>query len=87
MNAPLPQGALTPAGTDTLRLRVQAIRYEAEGIHAFELVDPSGAPLPEVAAGAHVDVHLGGGLMRSYSRSCGCTSAAASVRCSRCAPA
>jgi vanillate O-demethylase ferredoxin subunit len=67
VNAPLPQGALAPAGSDTLRLRVQGIRYEAEGIHAFELVDPSGAPLPEVSAGAHVDVHLGGGLMRSYS--------------------
>ena len=69
MNAPLPQGALESVGTDTLSLRVQSIRFEAESIHSFELVDPSGAPLPEVAAGAHLDVHLGGGLMRSYSLS------------------
>lgn len=55
MNAPL------------LKLRVQAIRWQAEGIHAFELADPDGAPLPLVQAGAHVDVHLPGGLVRSYS--------------------
>lgn len=67
MNAPLPQGVLAGAGADTLSLRVQSIRYEADSIHAFELVDPNGARLPETSAGAHVDVHLGGGLMRSYS--------------------
>ncbi len=67
MNAPLHRGALTPPGTDTLRLRVRSIRYEAESIHAFELVDPSSEPLPEVSAGAHVDVHLSGQLIRSYS--------------------
>ncbi|MGM9427546.1 PDR/VanB family oxidoreductase [Hydrogenophaga sp. MI9] len=40
---------------------------EAEGIHAFELADPDGAPLPATEAGAHVDVHLPGALVRSYS--------------------
>lgn len=50
-----------------LRLRVQAIRWQAEGIHAFELCDPGGDLLPPTAAGAHVDVHLPGGLVRSYS--------------------
>ncbi len=51
----------------TLNLRVQAIRRQAEGIHAFELVRPDGAELPEVQAGAHVDVHLPGARVRSYS--------------------
>ncbi len=50
-----------------LRLRVEAIRRQAEGIHAFELTDPAGRSLPPVEAGAHVDVHLPGGLVRSYS--------------------
>lgn len=55
----------------TLRLQVRAIRLEAQGIHSFELADPGGALLPEVQAGAHVDVHLPHlpvpGLVRSYS--------------------
>lgn len=50
-----------------LQLQVRAIRMEAEGIHAFELSDPDGAALPATEAGAHVDVHLPGGLVRSYS--------------------
>ena len=49
------------------QLRVQAIRWQAQGVCSYELTDPSGAPLPEVEAGAHVDVHLSGGLVRSYS--------------------
>jgi vanillate O-demethylase ferredoxin subunit len=63
----------TPAGRDaeapgaTLRLHVRAIRLLAERTHGFELVHPDGDALPEVAAGAHLDVHLPGGLMRSYS--------------------
>ncbi len=51
----------------TLSLRLEAVRRQAEGIHAFELVRPEGGELPEVQAGAHVDVHLPGGLVRSYS--------------------
>ena len=69
MSAPAPLG-IGEFEADTLpllRLRVQAIRLQAEGIHAFELVDPDAALLPPATAGAHVDVHLPGGLMRSYS--------------------
>lgn len=40
---------------------------EAEGIFSFELALPDGAPLPAFSAGAHVDVHLPGGLTRQYS--------------------
>ena len=69
MSAPAPLG-IGEFEADTLplqRLRVQAIRWQADGIHAFELVDPDAALLPPATAGAHVDVHLPGGLMRSYS--------------------
>ena len=67
MNAPAPLG-IGEFEADTLpllRLRVQAIRWQADGIHAFELVDPDAALLPLATAGSHVDVHLPGGLMRS----------------------
>jgi ferredoxin-NADP reductase len=75
VNAAVPSGALLQGalagaadGAEALlQLRVHAIRYEAEGIHSFELRAPSGQALPEVQAGAHVDVHLKGGLLRSYS--------------------
>lgn len=69
MNAALSSGVM-PAealADGLLRLQVRAIWLAAEGIHAFELDDPDGADLPEVEAGAHVDVHLPGGLVRSYS--------------------
>ena len=47
-------------------MRVDAIRFEAEGIHSIELVTPHDT-LPPVEAGAHVDLHLPGGHLRSYS--------------------
>jgi vanillate O-demethylase ferredoxin subunit len=50
-----------------LTVRVRSIRYEAEGINAYELVHPDGAALPAFAAGAHIDVHLKKGLIRQYS--------------------
>ncbi|MGN5476505.1 PDR/VanB family oxidoreductase [Cupriavidus basilensis] len=51
----------------TLTMRVQAMRYEARGIVSIELQDPEGATLPEYSPGAHIDLHLGNGLVRSYS--------------------
>jgi vanillate monooxygenase ferredoxin subunit len=39
----------------------------ATDICAFELVHPDGAALPAFSAGAHIDVHLGGGIVRQYS--------------------
>lgn len=50
-----------------LKLRVRSITHEAEGILSFELVDPSGGPLPAFDAGAHIDVRIPGGLSRRYS--------------------
>lgn len=69
MNAQLPQGILGEAfaAGEPLQLLLRGIRQQAEGIHAFELVHPQGLRLPEVEAGAHVDVHLPGGVVRSYS--------------------
>lgn len=50
-----------------LTLRVHSITFEAEGILSFGLVDPAGRELPAFDPGAHIGVHLPGGLMRRYS--------------------
>lgn len=53
---------------DTLTLRLRAMTWEAEGILGLELVPAApGAPLPAFTAGAHIDLHLPGGPVRSYS--------------------
>lgn len=51
----------------TLQLLVRQIRFEGKGIQSYEFVDPSGADLPAFDAGAHIDVHLGDGMIRQYS--------------------
>jgi vanillate O-demethylase ferredoxin subunit len=51
----------------TRAVRVNRKTVEAEGICSFELVDAVGGPLPSFEAGAHIDVHLPGGLVRQYS--------------------
>ncbi|MGF6639938.1 ferredoxin-NADP reductase [Paraburkholderia sp. MM5496-R1] len=51
----------------TLQLLVRQVRFEGKGINSYELVDPSGAELPAFTAGAHIDIHLGDGLVRQYS--------------------
>lgn len=53
--------------SELLRLRVERIRDEAALIRSFLLVDPQGASLPGFSPGAHVDLHLANGLVRSYS--------------------
>ncbi|WP_051378468.1 PDR/VanB family oxidoreductase [Derxia gummosa] len=60
--------ALASPGRDlTFAVRVARIRDEAAGIRSYELVAPDGAALPGFEAGAHIDVHLPGGLVRQYS--------------------
>ena len=49
------------------QLMVQAIRRQAKGICSYELVDPDGHALQPFEAGAHIDMHLPGGIVRSYS--------------------
>jgi ferredoxin-NADP reductase len=48
-------------------MRVQAIRPEAEGVSSYELSPIQDECLPPVEAGAHIDLHLPNGLVRSYS--------------------
>ncbi|WP_129271817.1 PDR/VanB family oxidoreductase [Bradyrhizobium betae] len=50
-----------------LQLRVKRITPEAESIKSYELVPSDGAELPAFTAGAHIDLHLSNGLIRSYS--------------------
>lgn len=50
-----------------LKVRIAAKTVEAQDVCAFDLVHPDGLPLPEFAAGAHIDVHLPNGLVRQYS--------------------
>jgi vanillate O-demethylase ferredoxin subunit len=52
---------------ETRQLMVRAIRWQAKGICSYELVDPEGHALEPFEAGAHVDMHLPGGIVRSYS--------------------
>ncbi|NIZ08583.1 PDR/VanB family oxidoreductase [Pseudooceanicola sp. HF7] len=53
--------------TQTLELRVEAIRYAAETVREVTLVAPDGAELPGIEPGGHVDLHLPGDRIRSYS--------------------
>jgi len=46
---------------------VNSRNHEAEGICSYELTCAQGNPLPAFSAGAHIDVHLPGGLVRQYS--------------------
>ena len=50
-----------------LPLRLEAVRYVARSILAFELVSPEGARLPAAEAGAHIGLHLPNGVLRQYS--------------------
>jgi ferredoxin-NADP reductase len=51
----------------TISMRLTSIRYAAADINLYEMRRPDNAPLPSVAPGAHIDVHLPNGLMRQYS--------------------
>ena len=50
-----------------IRTFVHTLRHEAADVIGIELRSPDGAELPAFTAGAHVDLHLPGGLVRSYS--------------------
>ncbi|RYG06905.1 MAG: oxidoreductase, partial [Burkholderiales bacterium] len=50
------------------QVRVRAMRYEAEGVCRVELTPvPEDTSLAPFEAGAHIDLHLPGGPVRSYS--------------------
>jgi vanillate O-demethylase ferredoxin subunit len=48
-------------------LRLRQIRLEAEGIASYEFVSANDCALPAFTAGAHIDLHLPHGMVRSYS--------------------
>ncbi len=50
-----------------LRLRVTARQMVAQDICRLELRDVDGRELPAFSAGAHIELHLGAGLVRQYS--------------------
>lgn len=50
-----------------MKLIVRSMKQRAEGIVELELRSPEGAALPGFTAGAHIDLHLGNGMTRSYS--------------------
>jgi tetrachlorobenzoquinone reductase len=50
-----------------LRVFIRTIRHESAGVASFELESCDRLPLPVYAPGAHVDVHLPFGGVRSYS--------------------
>lgn len=53
--------------TGRVSLVIQRVGREADGVLSLGLVDPHDRPLPAWSAGAHVDVHLPSGRVRSYS--------------------
>ncbi|MGV9797370.1 PDR/VanB family oxidoreductase [Mycobacterium sp. NPDC003449] len=53
--------------TDTRTLRVRTMSWEADGVLSLVLAGDDGGDLPEFLCGAHLDVHLGDGLIRQYS--------------------
>src|ERR1700761_341483 len=48
-------------------MQVKSISFEAQGVLGFDLRPVNARPLPPFTAGAHVDLHLQNGLVRSFS--------------------
>jgi tetrachlorobenzoquinone reductase len=46
---------------------VRAMRWEATGVMSLELAAADGGDLPPFEPGAHIDLHLPGGIVRQYS--------------------
>lgn len=50
-----------------LAVRLRSITYAARDTHLYEFVRLDGQAMPDVAPGAHVDLHLPNGTVRPYS--------------------
>jgi ferredoxin-NADP reductase len=58
---------MKPAPITTIRTLVDRIDDGGAGVKVFSLVDPDRWELPSFRPGAHIDVHLPGGVVRTYS--------------------
>ncbi|HWL19874.1 MAG TPA: PDR/VanB family oxidoreductase [Bradyrhizobium sp.] len=58
---------MTAPPITTVKTVVDAIEHGGPGIKVFTLVDPDRWELPPFKPGAHIDLHLPGGLVRTYS--------------------
>ena len=57
----------SPRGTAALKLAIRSVLIPADRVVSLELGAGDGSPLPGWAPGAHIDLHLPSGLVRSYS--------------------
>jgi ferredoxin-NADP reductase len=55
------------AGSTALKLAVRSVHFPADRVLSIELGSNDGSPLPPWDPGAHIDVHLPSGRVRSYS--------------------
>ena len=51
----------------SLQLVLRQLRLEAQDVVSYEFTSADGTALPSFTAGAHIDLHLPGGRVRSYS--------------------
>ncbi|MBC2637869.1 MULTISPECIES: PDR/VanB family oxidoreductase [unclassified Rhodococcus (in: high G+C Gram-positive bacteria)] len=61
---------MSPDHTDpstALKLVVDEVRKECDGVLTLSLIDGTGSTLPTWEAGAHIDLHLANGMVRQYS--------------------
>jgi tetrachlorobenzoquinone reductase len=59
--------AVDPSEPLCIDASIHAIRDEAPGVRVFSLRPQGTTPFPVWAAGAHIDLHLANGMVRSYS--------------------
>ena len=52
---------------DTIELTVMSVKQATPDVRVYELAAADGGELPSFTAGAHVDLHLSNGMVRSYS--------------------
>jgi ferredoxin-NADP reductase len=57
----------SPRDTAALKLAIRSVHSPADRVVSIGLGASDGSPLPDWAPGAHIDLHLPSGLVRSYS--------------------
>lgn len=64
---PSPLASTAGTGADTLEATIVAVDEVGGEVRAYTLARASAQPLPAFTPGAHIDVHLDGGIVRQYS--------------------